>query len=125
MLIGITAITADGVAKLLSKDERGGGRRFVLGGGHASKGVKRYSDQHHDPGLRGNSADRIAIHIIEPHPAHRYEDARPQQKPSRAIASSLPQQCSKPTFVANADIPSSRSFPQMNSFSFAKLVFPK
>jgi len=65
-----------------AKMRRGGGRRLVLGGGHTSEGVKRYSDQHHDPGLRGNRADRIAIHIIEPDPAHRYEDARPQQKTS-------------------------------------------
>jgi hypothetical protein len=61
---------------------REGGRRFVLGGRHASEGVKRDSDRHHDPGFRGNSVHRMAIRIIEPDPAHRYEDARPQQKTS-------------------------------------------
>jgi hypothetical protein len=55
---------------------------FVLGGRHASEGVKRYSNQHHDPGLRGNRSHRIAIHIIEPGSAHRCGEARPQQKTS-------------------------------------------
>src|SRR5262249_25666857 len=48
---------------------------------HTSEGVKRNSNQHHDPRLFGNSIHRIecAILIIEPEPGYRHENASQQQ----------------------------------------------